>query len=71
MKTRRLALAIALGGLVALQGRSETASHYVQEGLLACWDGVENAGARTHDAGATAWRDLVAGRAFDLTGVEG
>ena len=69
MNVRTLTLAIALGGLAALPGLSETASHYVQEGLLACWDGVENAGADPHDAEATVWRDLVAERAFDLTGV--
>ena len=48
---------------------ADTAARYVQEGLLACWDGVENAGAGVHDASATAWTDLVAGRQFALTGV--
>ena len=45
------------------------ASAYVQDGLVACWDGVENAGAGVHDANATVWKDLVAGREFTLTDV--
>ena len=45
------------------------ASSYVQNGLVACWDGIENAGAGTHDAGATVWKDIVGGREFALTGV--
>lgn len=46
-----------------------SASEYVQDGLLACWDGVENAGVDTHDASATVWKDLVAGRMFNLYNV--
>ena len=45
------------------------ASSYVQGGLVACWDGIENAGAGTHDAGATVWKDIVGGYEFALTGV--
>ena len=45
------------------------ASSYVQNGLVACWDGIENAGAGTHDAGATVWKDIVGGYEFALTGV--
>ncbi len=47
----------------------ETASRYVQDGLLACWDGVENAGVGVHDSAATTWVDLVGGRAFTLNNV--
>ena len=46
-----------------------SASLYVQDGLIACWDGIENAGAGVHDSSATVWKDLVAGREFALTGV--
>ena len=35
-----------------------TARDYVQDGLVAMWDGIENAGWRTHDPNATAWVDL-------------
>ena len=45
------------------------ASSYIQNGLVACWDGIENAGAGTHDAGATVWKDIVRGYEFSLTGV--
>ena len=42
---------------------------YVSSGLVAQWDGVENAGRGLHDDSAAVWRDLVAGREFALTGV--
>ena len=38
--------------------RTPTAKDYVQDGLLALWDGIENAGWGTHDVNATAWKDL-------------
>lgn len=37
------------------------ASAYVQTGLVGHWDGIENAGAGTHDNAATAWSDLAGG----------
>ena len=42
------------------------AAAYIQNGLVACWDGVENVGVGVHDASATVWKDLVAGREFSL-----
>ena len=42
-----------------------TARDYVQNGLVAMWDGIENAGWGVHDANATVWKDLVGTR--DLT----
>ena len=36
-----------------------TARDYVQDGLIAMWDGIENAGWGTHDPNATVWKDLV------------
>ena len=44
-------------------------SMYVSNGLVACWDGIENAGMGMHDANATAWKDVVGGYEFALTGV--
>ena len=38
-----------------------TASDYVQTGLVAMWDGIENAGWGVHDANATVCIDLVGG----------
>ncbi len=41
-----------------------TAAHYVQDGLVACWDGIENAGAGVHADSLSQWVDLVGGRSF-------
>ena len=38
-----------------------TARDYVQDGLIAMWDGIENAGWGVHDAAATVWKDLSGG----------
>lgn len=43
--------------------RTPTAKSYIQDGLVAMWDGIENAGWGVHDANATGW--------LDLTGNEG
>ena len=39
--------------------RLYNARSYVQDGLIAMWDGEENAGWGVHDANATVWKDLV------------
>ena len=44
-----------------------TARDYVQNGLIAMWDGIENAGWGVHDGVATEWVDLVGGADFTLT----
>ena len=36
-----------------------TAKSYVQDGLIAMWDGIENAGWGVHDAAATTWKNLI------------
>lgn len=36
-----------------------SAMEYVQDGLVAMWDGIENAGWGVHDAEATEWQSLV------------
>ena len=38
-----------------------SASLYVQDGLVAIWDGIENVGEGVHDSSAPTWVDLVAG----------
>ena len=40
-------------------GGVPTAKDYVQDGLVAMWDGIENAGWGVHDPNATVSRDLV------------
>ena len=71
MKNWNLASPVAFGiGLFlvcAHVGAADT-SRYVQDGLVAHWDGIENAGAGVaHDPNATTWKDLVGGREFTLT----
>ena len=46
-----------------------TARDYVQDGLVAMWDGIENAGWGVHDPNATVWKDLVGG--YDMNVVNG
>lgn len=46
--------------------RTPTAKDYVQNGLVAMWDGIENAGWGVHDASATKWKDLVGNYDFNL-----
>jgi hypothetical protein len=46
-----------------------TAKDYVQDGLVAMWDGIENVGWSEHDPSATAWKDLVGER--DITPLNG
>lgn len=43
-----------------------TAKDYVQDGLIAMWDGIENAGWGVHDPNATVWKDL-SGNGNDLS----
>jgi len=35
-----------------------TTKDYIQDGLIAMWDGIENAGWKNHDSNATVWKDL-------------
>lgn len=47
---------VAMGG-----ARKLTARDYVQDGLIAMWDGIENAGWGVHDESATVWKDVING----------
>jgi hypothetical protein len=40
-------------------GKGLSAKDYIQDGLIAMWDGIENAGWGEHDPYATVWKDLV------------
>ena len=42
-----------------------TSRSYVQGGLIAQWDGIDNAGTGVHDSGAAVWKDLKGN--YDLT----
>ena len=60
-----LAMVFSIGAAWA-----ETVAAYVQDGLVACWDGVENDGrSGLHVASLTEWKDTVDNRPFALTGV--
>lgn len=48
-------------------GEKLSAKSYVQDGLIAMWDGIENAGWGVHDDAATTWVDLIDGRILTLT----
>jgi hypothetical protein len=56
---------IAFGGST----KESTAKLYIQDGLVAMWDGIENTGWGTHDANATVWKDLVGTRDVPMTNV--
>lgn len=48
-------------GLYGMRKRKFEASDYIQDGLIAQWDGVENAGYNTHVASLSNWVDLKGG----------
>jgi len=50
--------ATSLGGIY-------TSKSYVQSGLIAQWDGIDNVGTGAHDSGAAVWKDLKGN--YDLT----
>lgn len=53
-------------GLHFMKLPKKTAKNYVQDGLIAMWDGIENAGWGVHDAAATTWKDLIGNRDLGL-----
>lgn len=52
-------------GLHFFKSQIKTAKDYVQNGLIAMWDGIENAGWGVHNPNATSWVDLT-GRGADM-----
>ena len=59
----------AAAGIFLAARRKPTARSYVQDGLVAMWDGIENAGWGVHDSAATTWKDLAGARdAFVING---
>lgn len=64
-------------GLLALRGMmwgsakksGPTARDYVQDGLIAMWHGIENAGFGVHDPSATVWKDLTGNYDQTLVGL--
>ncbi len=54
---------IVVSALAAVAARAETTDGYVRDGLLACWDGIENAGDEAN------WTDVSGGKSFVLNNV--
>ena len=52
---------------LALNATTYTSASYVQSGLIAQWDGIDNAGTGTHDPTATTWKDLKGNLDMTLT----
>ena len=74
MKSLKVALAVACAVVVGWAFTASAdipASAYVQNGLIAHWDGIENLlkdGVRQHDGESTVWSDLTGnGHDFDLS----
>jgi len=51
-----------VGVFFALASHAYTAQSYVRNGLIAQWDGIDNAGTGTHVAATNRWTDLVGNR---------
>ncbi|MBR4172506.1 MAG: hypothetical protein IKR48_12725 [Kiritimatiellae bacterium] len=45
-------------GVAAASGHGFNARSYVQRGLVACYDGIENVGINQHDSDSEIWKDL-------------
>jgi hypothetical protein len=67
MSMRSLFVAISAVCCVASTAFAYDSSSYVQSGLIAQWDGINNAGTGTHDPTATTWKDLKGSLDMTLT----
>ena len=56
--SRRLTKAELAHNNIVDRTRFMTSASYVQDGLIAQWDGIDNAGTGTHDPTANLWKDL-------------
>ena len=63
------ATSLAASLAAAPMALASSTDSYIRNGLVAHWDGVENAGRGVHDPSATVWRDLIEGREFTLYNV--
>ena len=69
MKNLKIALSAACAVVVGWAFTASAdipASAYIQDGLVAQYDGIDNAGTGTHDPNATTWKDLK-GQGGDLS----
>ena len=66
---KKLMMMAVAACVCALGAMAATTDDYVQTGLVAMWDGRENAGPGRHNLNVTVWKDLVGGREFKLNNV--
>ena len=64
MMKRVLVVVVAVCAVVG--AFAATTDDYVQDGLIACWDGYENVGRKMHEDSPSAWIDVKGGRALEL-----
>ena len=58
-------LIIAMAAMASVAAFGYTSASYVQDGLIAQWDGIDNVGTGVHDPAATVWKDLAG--SYDLS----
>ena len=63
-------LTAAVGVALPSYGDTYTSASYVQDGLVAQWDAIDNTGIGVHDPSSTIWKDLT-GNGRDLTLMSG
>ena len=70
-KTSTFAVAAMVAATVTTAAKASpfSTSAYVQDGLVACWDGIGNAGAGVHADNVAVWKDVIGGYEFVLTNV--
>jgi len=66
---KRMAMSAAIAALALgmAHATTYTSASYVQDGLIAQWDGIDNVGTGTHDPNATVWKDLAGHNDLTLT----
>ena len=69
MKRLHLVSIALIGSLCSTIGHASnlTSASYIQEGLVAQWDGIDNAGTGAHAANASVWKDLKGNLDLTLT----
>lgn len=65
----RSSVGARLQGMLASENQQYTPADYVQDGLMAMWDGEWNAGIELHEDSPSRWIDLIGGN--DLTLLQG
>ena len=67
MNTKSLFVSALAVGLPLMAALAYDSSSYVQRGLIAQWDGIDNAGTGVHDSTTNIWKDLKGSLDMTLT----